>query len=253
MKYKYWQELFSNLDRITSRLTSASRNTMLEKMNKSCNVDFSIDNAYAIVIWVIKNANKYLNSQVIEVFRDLTEPECVKNYKSNQKTWEKNGWRYNKNDHSHYALDYRIITNKWTAIFNGGFSSWDYQNGLSKKCHEFIGDIITVANNLDFECNDSSKNREWSSGQKQNFYTEKGEILVEVKAFRNGNLHLKFNQNFIKTLNIEASRLLGWIKTPQQAAEEMGIDIAFAKSKFGSNFLIGPNMCHKLLPQREAV
>jgi len=58
---------------------------------------------------------------------------------------------------------------------------------------------------------------------------------------------MKFDQSFIKTLNVEASRLLGWIKTPQEAVEEMGLDINFVKSRFGINLLFESSEGKKLL------
>ncbi len=246
LKYKYWQELFDNLDKITERLTSKSRKSMVEKLNASCNIDFSVDNAYAVVLWVIKNANKYLNQQLIEVFKELSEPECVKNYKSNLKTWERDGWRYKK-DHVKYMLEYRIITNQCSAIVvEGRYNSWDSTNGLSKECHSFINDIFTIANNLGFINMATSFNRYWESNNEQEFYSSDN-TLVKIRAFKNGNLHLKFNQDFIKTLNIEASRLLGWIRTPQEASEEMGLDIDFVKSKLGANLLFEASEGRKLL------
>ena len=247
VKNKYWQELFDHLDKITNRLTSSSRKAMLEKLNASCNVDFSVENAYAIVLWVIKNANKYLDSQLVDMFKELSEPECVKNYKSNLKTWEKDGWRYKK-DHTHYTLEYRIITSRYCAIEpSGDYYSYQYDNGLSEDCHKFINDIFTIANNLGFANMASSYNYHWASNQQIDFRFGQGKTLVKIRAFKNGNLHLKFDQTFIKTLNVEASRLLGWIKTPQEAAEEMGLDINFVKSRLETNLLFGLSEDQKLL------
>jgi len=248
LKNKYWNELFNNLDKITSRLTHTSRKSIIEKMNAACNIDFSVDNAYAVVLWVIKNANKYINQQLIEVFKTLSEPECVKNYKSNLRTWEKDRWRYkNRENHTHYMLDYRIITSQWNAIMpKDTWSSYDYHNNLAKNCHDFINDIFTIANNLGFVNMANSKNRLWESNKEQEF-NYNGKTLVKIRAFKNGNLHLKFNQDFIKTFNIEASRLLGWIKTPKEAADEMGININFAKKHFGTNLLFGITDGQKLL------
>ena len=246
LKNKYWKELFDHLDKITNRLTSASRQSMLEKLNASCNVDFSVDNAYAVVLWVIKNANGYLDEQLITVFKELSEPECVKNYKSNLKTWEKDGWRYHK-DHTNYMLDYRIVTSQYFAIKTEQYG-YDYTNNLSRKCHSFINDIFTIANNLGFSMAswENSRNRQWESNKEQVFYFG-DKVLAKIRAFKNGNLHLKLDQDFIKTLNVEASRLLGWIKSPQEAVDEMGIDLDFAKSKFRSNLLFGVMEGQKLL------
>lgn len=248
LKHKYWKELFDNLDKITSRLTNASRKSMLQKLRESCSVDFSVDNAYAVVLWAIKNANEYIDQQLVDVFKTLTKPEHIKNYKSNQKTWKLEGWRYGSRvvGHTHYSLDYRIITEQYQAIKKPD-SYCGFTGELHDDCHGVIQDIMTIANNLGFAHEDGTYSRNWASGKKENFYSNAGDILLEVKAFKNGNLHMKFRQDFIKALNIEASRLLGWIKSPEQAAEEMGIDLAFVKARYNSNLLFTAADGQKLL------
>lgn len=247
VKNKYWKELFDNLDKVNSRLTSSSRQSMLEKLNESCNVDFSVENAYAVVLWVIKNANKYIDRQLVEVFKELSEPECVKNYVSNLRTWEKDGWRYKKN-HTKYMLEYRIITHRYSAIKSkDSYYNYDFHNGLSKDCHSFINDIFTIANNLGFINRENSEYESWESNHQITFRTNNNKTLVAIRAFKNGNLHLKFDQAFIKTLNVEASRLLKWIKSPQEAVDEMGMDFNFVKSIYKTNLLFGASEHKKLL------
>jgi len=248
IKNKYWKELFDNLDKITNRLTSKSRETMLEKLRASCNVDFTTDNAYAVVLWAIKNANQYIDQQLTEVFRELSEPDCVKNYKSNINTWEKDRWRYkDRNKHTHYMLEYRIVSERHDAIQTEEFSCY-YTNNLSDNCHKFINDIFTVAKNLGFSMAsfENSNRRQWESNQEQEF-SYQGGTLAKIRAFKNGNIHLKLDQKFIKTLNVEAARLLKWIKTPQQAVDEMGLDFDFVKARFNSNLLFGVSDGVKLL------
>lgn len=247
LKNTYWKELFDHLNSITDRLTSKSRNSMLEKLHASCNVDFSIDNAYAVVMWAIKNANEYFDQQLMEMFKDLSEPECVKNYKSNERTWTKDRWRYkNEENYTHYTLEYRIISERWYAAQSEKGYSWDYENGLHKDAHAFVNDIFTIARNLGFYVIGDSRYRKWEGGQQQTF-TCAGRNFLKVRAYKNGNLHMKFDQEFIKTFNIEASRLLGWIKTPQEAAEEMDVDLDFAVARFNSNLMLTAAQGRKML------
>jgi hypothetical protein len=250
-------------------------------------VDFSAQNAYAIVIWVIKNANKYFDKQLLELYQDLTKVENIKLYKSNQRAVI-DDWRYLKEEMSHYSLDYRIVLRFWGAL-NAQFS-FDHQNGLGNAAADMIKDIITVAGNLDFDVRSFvlSPSMKWVSNHKNYFYlnvdhakhplnqgtktmqgkikdvyfveegsyyqyligedwyhgamvsTEK-DIFMEVKAFKNGNIHCKFNTDFMKALNIEAARLNKWIKSPQEVCEEFDITEDEAKEMFGSNFSLGTN------------
>ena len=47
------------------------------------------------------------------------------------------------------------------------------------------------------------------------------ELLFDVRAFKNRNLHLRLNQRFILALNVEHGRLKGWLNSPQEAATEL--------------------------------
>lgn len=208
VKYKYWHEFFDNLDKINRKLTSSKRKMMLEKLHDSVHVDFTESNAYAIVIWVIKNANNYFDEQLKEMYLRLTEPEYIKNYKSNQKTWQKDGWRYKKEDHSHYALDYRIVTED----YRGHRYSWEKQDTSDSA---LIKDIRTIANNLGFD------------------------YFGEYKSFKNNNVHFKFEIQFMKAFNIEAARLFGWVRNASDVVNEFpDITTEEARKYFKSNFLI---------------
>ena len=253
-KNRYWAELFNHLDKITSRLTHATRKLMLEKLRGSTNIDFTSDNAYAVVMWAIKNANQYINDQVKDMFRDLSEPESIKNYKSNQKTWEKQGWRYIAEEHSRYTLDYRIVVQRHGGINTGGYRH-DGGSGLKNDGHNFLSDIGTVAGNLGFANTvnaDTMACGQWVSGGSKEFhctYEGKRRVLMAVRAYMNGNIHIKFDQDFIKTLNIEASRLLGWINSPEQAADEMGYSVAYCRKTFKTNRVFAEVDAKKLLTE----
>lgn len=216
LKYTYWKRLFDGLGSLTNKLTSKSRKRMLDKIFDNSTIDFTASNAYAVVIWAIKNANLYFSEQLKEVYRDLTETDCVKKYKSNKRTWEKDSWKYKK-ENTHYSLDYRVIT---YAGICGGWGKTDYQQIL-------INDVNVIARNLGFD------------------------YIGDVKTFKNGNIHFRFEKEFIKAFNIEAARLFGWIKSPEEAAEEFHDDCRVteeeAKKYFKRNFLLTGNPKQLLL------
>ena len=61
------------------------------------------------------------------------------------------------------------------------------------------------------------------------------------------NLHIKFNQQLIKMLNVEFGRLKGWIKTPKEASEELNISEQEARQCFQTNFLLTAGSGLKIL------
>lgn len=246
LKNIYWIELFNNLTKVTDKLTKGSRENMLNTLTSRTDVDFNNDNIYAVVIWVIKNANIYYDDQLINLVERMVEKANVILYKSNKKVFADEQWRYYRRPEEleQYSLDYRIILERV-----GGLASTVWigestrHNGLKESAYYFILDILTVATNIGFDTTNRAKpsDFEWESNKGRDFYyydytKQKEVILMSVKAFKNGNLHIKFCPKFMVRLNIEFGRLKSWLKNAQTAADEMGVDIAEAAESFNSNF-----------------
>ena len=230
LRNAYWNELFSHLSTVTDRLTSDSRKKLLDTLQTHVQVDFTVSNIYAVIIWVIKNANRYMDSQLLTTYDLMVQKANVVLYKSNQKTFMENRWRYSGDqENSHYALDYRIVTHRIGGIAAGG----DFRDkGLEERAAVFLGDLLTIANNLGFRCEtvhpclDRNGREGWVSGKTQVFYfTDKNgnrAPLYDVKAFKNGNLHMRLHKTFILALNVEHGRLKGWLRNASEAVEELG-------------------------------
>lgn len=292
LKKKYWHLLFERLDKITNRLTAKSRECIMRQMQENILVDFNTSNIYDIVVWVIKNANDYIDKQYKDVYLSLFDDKNITNYKSNQKVYS-DSWRYEKKDSFKAILDYRIVLSGWSAIYDGGFSSYDYDNNLHKSAHTKINDLITIANNLGFSIIGNSYSLgEWQSGKKKFLYfasnqkldirtkTNVGKIeevyyhkednyyqyrvgniwyhennikpidgiFMEIKAFKNGNIHIRFSQKFIKAYNIKVALLFGWVKNKKEFEYETGITITKEEKKyFNTNKAINLNNSAALL------
>lgn len=186
-----------------------------------------------------------INALLVELVERMTEESSVTLYKSNEKTFGKEEWRYcsTPTELTHYQLDYRFILHRTGGI---NCSMWEYDrkkhNGLSSSAYYLVNDILTVANNIGFNTLDcpSAGSVEWQAGKKSTFYyksMKSGELieLMTVKAFLNGNLHLCLNQAFMMRLNVEFGRLKGWLKTAQEAACELGISEDVAIQSFNAN------------------
>jgi len=238
LKNLYWRELFDNLKSITDRLTYRSRDKLLRKLSDHTTVDFSASNAYAIVIWAIKNANYYIDEQLKDVYLWMSHRDNVQNYKSNTKFVE-DGWRYDKSKMSHYKLDYRLVFKCFNNFNSSSFGNYDFPNGLSKSTHTYINDIITIGKNLGFSVYQDTYSFQWSPGKEIEFQCPDG-IFMEIRAYKNGNIHCKMNQEFMKKLNIEAGRLNGWIKSKKEAAEELDIPIQEVERYYNTNLQIAP-------------
>jgi SAM-dependent methyltransferase len=232
LRTEYWHELFAHLDKVTDRLTSGSRKRLLDVMNRHVHVDFTLSNAYAVIIWVIKNANNYIDSQLIDTYELMVEKASVVLYKSNKRVWVENRWRYNRDEadqNSHFALDYRIVTHRLGGCRGG--ESYSFERGLREEAGNFLGDLLTLANNLGFKCSTApyclnrTGQQGWVAGQRYEFHgtDRKGQpcILYDVKAYLKGNLHLRLHKGFMLALNVEHGRLKGWLRSKAQAVTEL--------------------------------
>ncbi len=146
-----------------------------------------------MLIWITKWSNGHFDNQLVDLFRHLSERCNVVNYKSNERVWKKGEWRYydllHGRDDAHseftrYKLEYRIVLERSGGIHVGTDYNWECRNGLQLRAFEFLQDIITVANNLGFDCEDSPANYQWTSNKQNTFKLSDGKPLVAVRALR---------------------------------------------------------------------
>lgn len=231
LKHAYWNELFSRLTTVTDRLTSKSRDNLLKQLRQHLHVDFTLGNIQAVLFWVIKNANAYLDKQLISTYEQMIETANVKNYKSNTRAFVYDRWRYNEKaeKRTHFYLEFRLVLN-----YIGGIKKdpiCDYDKGLDENACLFLGDLLTIARNLKFNCSTTDRRldyyncKEWRTGQKFLFgFNDKNhqqQTLFEVRAFYNRNLHVRLHPDFALALNVEYGRLKGWLKSGGHAAKEL--------------------------------
>ena len=251
LKVKYWQIVFEEFEEITDRLTSETREKMLNNFSSLMTVDFTLENIYPLILWVVKHANEYYNEQLLSFFYKLTSPDNIKNYKSNQKVFERDNWRHiyfkNIEEVSHYTLDYRIImSSPFTASWYDGTLD-SYQN----KAITQLKDLFTIARNLGFNTPSEVRTYHLISkwGEKIIIeYADSHKTFMEYRAYKNGNMHVKFDMEFAKALNVECSRLLGWIRSKEDIEREFPSEMAQGAEKyFKQNYTCIGNINNLLL------
>ena len=251
LKVKYWQIVFEEFEEITDRLTSETREKMLNNFSSLMTVDFTLENIYPLILWVVKHANEYYNEQLLSFFKKLTSPDNIKNYKSNQKVFERDNWRHtyfkNIKEVSHYTLDYRIImSSPFTASWYDGTLD-SYQNKVITQ----LKDLFTIARNLGFNTPSEVRTYHLISkwGEKIIIkYADSHKTFMEYRVYKNGNMHVKFDMEFAKALNVECSRLLGWIRSKEDIEREFPSEMAQGAEKyFKQNYTCIGNINNLLL------
>ena len=143
LKGNYWTELFSHLDTVTNRLTVKNRRTIMERIGGFKAVDFTHGNIYAVVLWIMENAGQYIESQILDVFDTMLDKANIKNYKSNQRVYEKGRYRYMDVKPTHVSLDYRIVIESGCHGFRKSYS-WEMER-LSETGSTFVDEMLCSA------------------------------------------------------------------------------------------------------------
>ena len=235
LKNLYWKAAFDCLDEITSRLTSSSRRNMLERFSILKSVDFTPSNLYAMIVWVIKNYNKFTEQQMIDLFKGMSSKENVRNYVSNKRVFEDYCSRYGSDEskHTHYTLDYRIICTEYALPGEGWHSS--YEPRVRDSCQRKIEDVCAVAFSLGFQAGEIQLPENW--GKRGTVYMDDNRtILFAFRCYLNSNVHIKFNIELMKALNVAVARKLGWIRKPSDIAQEFPPEMAKGAERYFNCF-----------------
>lgn len=236
LKDTYWNRLFENLESITERLCEDRRKRIKDMLSKQTHVDFSSENAHAIIMWVIKHSNEFIDDQLVNLVERMVGDKNIRMYKSNLRTFLKEEWRYNRRptDLERYKLEYRVVLS--------GKAGFTQDGKLTVSAKEFLGDINIVASSIGFRPVEYLEvlDGRWRAGDRHEFkftdnVTKEEKILFDARGYENGNFHIRFNQEFICKLNVEFGRLKGWLKDWKEAADEMDITDEIAKKIFGCN------------------
>lgn len=225
LKNRYWEILFEHLSDITKRFATKQRRLFLDSLASKTVIDFTHGNVLSMLIWIAKWSSDYCDEQVVDLFKAMAQKATVERYKSNQKVWNEGRWRYLQEEASHYKLCYRMVLETHGGIVDdSSYNRWDSCNGLANSSCELLADFITVANNLGFECWDSPRNHHWASNSKVELWLRDGSLLMDVRAFKNGNLHIRVSKQVMLAINVQAGKLLGWLHSGKEAVQELQPD-----------------------------
>ena len=227
LRSSYWEAFIEHYKPIDSRLTRKYRKLLYnEVINDYKDIDFTLSNALTVTSIVFATASEYNNEQVKDFFFDISAPENIKKYKSNQKVFEQDAPRYSskrKAEH-HYTLDYRIIKQ---SVYNLNTDYWSGQLE-THSVMQVIEDICVIAKIVGMSGNIilglHGHERSVAYGKKITTNIRKDDKVTElftIKFYKNGNQHLSLSKEFLLRLNIYIGKLLGWVKNPAEAFEEM--------------------------------
>jgi len=234
LKYKYWQMAFDNMTTFKTRLTYSTSSKILSDMKAFEGLDFNDDNIRNIIIWVVKNFNNHSEKQMVKAFNDMTYFGKVNAYKSNEK-WTESNWRYENGMPAKYSLDYRVVTTGSSLGRNNFNSNDDIYWGYNERSDNLVSDLSVVGHSLGFP--NKGLNFQIDFGKKYEILQDNGKVLLTFRMYKNKNLHLQLDKEFLKKFNIEVGKLNNWIKKPSDIQEEFNMSEDEAKAYFSNSQL----------------
>lgn len=251
LKHIYWDMLFKKYDRITRRLTSVGRRSVVEKLHDNTAIDFTVNNIFQLTLWLIRHSNTMFDDQVTDFFYSLCNAETIHRYKSNLR-WSDDKWRYIKQELGgsnwrgkveenarklrNVRLDYRIVV---SGCSNFDCSEWSSRVGMSGYGYDFLEDMYIIAENFGFkvvrDLPDDRRDVYLDHWRNFDVLLEDGAVFANVKLYKNGNRHVKFCKEFMQKLNVEMARINGWVQDKSQAAKEMDMTAEEVERAWGSN------------------
>lgn len=266
LKLLYWDMLFKKYDKITARLTTKGRDKVVKRLNDNTAIDFTLENIFQLTMWIIRHSNTLFDEQLTDFFFTLARAENIHRYKSNLR-WNDSDWKYLKDkcyEYGHYRenvaketlknvmLDYRIIVTDWRNFD----MDWSHSR-LTDSCRNFLYDMSVIAENLgfslDFKIPEKYEEIDFDNWNNFDIHTKDGKLFCNVKLYKNGNRHIKFCKEFMQKLNVEMSRINGWIHDKDEAKEEFGLTEKEINKAWNNNMKIGIGEGTKLLGLPEAV
>ena len=260
LKHLYWDMLFKKYDKITSRLTTAGRDKVVNRLNDNTAIDFTLENIFQLTMWIIRHSNTLFDEQLTDFFFTLARAENIHRYKSNLR-WNDSDWKYIKDKCYKYGtfrediaretlknimLDYRVIVTDWRNFE----STWS-EYRLTDSCRSFLYDMSVIGENLgfqlDFKIPEQYEHISMADWSNFDIMTKDGKLFCNVKLYKNGNRHIKFCKEFMQKLNVEMSRINGWIHSKEEAQEEFGLTEKEINEVWNRNMKIGIGEGTKLL------
>lgn len=262
LKNFYWDLLFKKYSPITSRLTTAGKNRVTKKLNDNTAIDFTVENIYQLTLWIIKHSNTLIDEQLSDFFFSLCDPDNIHRYKSNlrwndddwryiKESLKERGWRFNKDRAKeklrNVQLDYRIVVTAWRNFEDDWGGLWK----LTESCLDFLYDMKVIAGNLGFSLDldipDRYERVDISDWQNRDILTTNGEKFCNLKLYKNGNRHVRFNPKFMRKLNVEMARINGWVHSKGEAMAELEIPAKELEGIWKSNIQIGSDNARSIL------
>jgi len=219
----FWELLFEHLDAISSRLISKHKTDLLNELKANA-LDFTYTNSIFIIQYAVSLANEKIELSLVDVFRDLTSADSIKSYYVSNQHIYRDDWRYNRESEARkkakYQLDYRFI---YSTYSNFSTNSWEH--GLNESARGFTNDLKVIYKLLGYS--DIYTDKAYDDMAPGNSLSIIGSgldgkpiTLVTIRYYHKGTRHIKWNQDAMLRFNVTVSRILGWVRSKEDFAQE---------------------------------
>lgn len=224
IKHQYWNKIIQKVCLIEKRMIKKYRDNLMESIiDKS--LDFNLSNIYFIISEVIKISSENLNKQTLDVYNSLLLSSPVEKYKSNKRMFVDNNVVL-KDERIKLTPRIVIENGRWKKALEVNYKD-EVTGFLSSYFKEKLSDLMIVFKNIGFDSSFNLDTETWIAGKNKlikGLYLNGEIILMEVKPFLNGNVHIKLNKELLLKFNVIKGLLEGWINNVSEIIDEFDID-----------------------------
>lgn len=224
IKHQYWNKIIQKVCLIEKRMIKKYRDNLMESIiDKS--LDFNLSNIYFIISEVIKISSENLNKQTLDVYNSLLLSSPVEKYKSNKRMFIDNNIDL-KDERIKLTPRIVIENGRWKKALEVNYKD-EVTGFLSSYFKEKLSDLMIVFKNIGFDSSFNLDTETWIAGKNKlikGLYLNSEIILMEVKPFLNGNVHIKLNKELLLKFNVIKGLLEGWINNVSEIIDEFDID-----------------------------
>ena len=226
LRRDYWRRFLDHFEPVSKRIISKYREDWAERMMLE-SAPFTVANMEMIAGNIIEDVIDIRDKQVAWMFDELTGDKGWKTYKSTARMMDGDmramrSFRYEAKERGWcWHLDYRIVA----GFFNS--QACAYKSVVGWDTERKFNDFNTVIRSLGYKVepfvvdNRDIRLRTWEQvwGKTPD---DEDVMLYEFKVFKNGSVHMRFDVDVMRKINVIASRYKGWVHTPAEYAEETG-------------------------------
>ena len=210
-----WKTILGLFDDVITKLTTKRKEDLLKSVYRS-NIEFNYENVKALVLHIQGVILERQELMICDLFESLMGCVDTAKYKSNYKLFVTGAWR-------EAFTEKAIFEKRLVKTGYGANLVYDYTtrqiNGVNEHNRNLLDDVRRVADHIGYRV------LNWDEYDETTFTMNNSDFIfkcknersgkeldmLRIKLFKNGNMHMFFNTDFLTDLHVEFGKVTGML------------------------------------------